>query len=342
MTLRAEQLDSRTREAWDAFVEQQPAATPFQLAGWLAVLREAFRVEPIYRVLIDAGDRIDGVAPMYYSSSLIAGKHIATLDGGILARTPEAGQILLHDATEQARQRGARYLLMRGGVAPTNDVVTTTRVYPCLPLTAGIDAIRGSLGKKMRNQIRRVEKLALTVAHQRSIPHEFYHVFARTQKSLGTPVPPRQLFTALNINLSERVHFFGLADREKLVAGMVCLTFNDQLHSMYAATEHSYQREYANYLLYLRVIEWALDEHIALFNMGRSKPGTGPHAFKLKWRSVDRAVDYCHVPLVKQDSVKGIFGTSHERSALATHWRRLPSWAANWLGPILRRRLPFG
>ena len=101
-------------------------------------------------------------------------------------------------------------------------------------------------------------------------------MFARTQKSLGTPVPPRQLFTALNINLSERVHFFGLADREKLVAGMVCLTFNDQLHSMYAATEHSYQREYANYLLYLRVIEWALDEHIALFNMGRSKAGNRP------------------------------------------------------------------
>ena len=97
------------------------------------MLREAFRVEPIYRVLIDAGDRIDGVAPMYYSSSLIAGKHIATLDGGILARTPEAGQILLHDATEQARQRGARYLLMRGGVGPYQ-----RRGYDhaCVPLPA--------------------------------------------------------------------------------------------------------------------------------------------------------------------------------------------------------------
>src|SRR2546426_12006698 len=80
--------------AWQAFVDAAPEAGCMHHAGWLGVLREAFSVTPCFLLATDGGGIIHGVLPMYRSRSVLAGRHLSSLEGGVLACDPEATRLL--------------------------------------------------------------------------------------------------------------------------------------------------------------------------------------------------------------------------------------------------------
>ena len=68
------------------------------------------------------------------------------------------------------------------------------KVAMTLPLPAGADALWQALDRKVRNQVRKAEKSGLTASQGgRELVPEFYEVFARNMRDLGTPVYARRL-----------------------------------------------------------------------------------------------------------------------------------------------------
>ena len=311
--------------------------------GWVA-----FRLERCLRStigLLEVGRRVwpsCRYSPAYHTQNLLFGSHVNTMEGGLLADHRDAEKSLLDELCNWARQAGARSLTVRGDTKLLDDTFSVARpVWPCLALDGGRESIWGALRKKMRYQLRQAQNSTLRVCHSEQIPKDFYTVFSRVQKNLGTPVIPPRTFTAMNRHLSDNLLFTSLWDDNRLVGGMVCIRLQTTLHSLYAATEPLYQKNYANYLMYLRTIEWAAEQNLIRFNMGRSTPGSSAHAFKQKWKPDDHYGVYKRLSF---RTTKGV-GANKGKSKLldlTRVWRHLPLPVANTLGPILRKRLPFG
>ncbi len=161
---------------------------------------------------------VSGVLPLVEVRSPIFGRALTSLPyvnyGGVLARTPEAADVLLREATRIAHERGLNYVLLRHRQRVFETLpVRTHKVTMLLPLKADPDAMWAGLDRKVRNQVRKGEKSNLTVsAGGLDLLDEFYRIFARNMRDLGTPVYGRGLFSAILEAFPER----GSASRRAL------------------------------------------------------------------------------------------------------------------------------
>jgi|GEM_PF-2495004 serine/alanine adding enzyme len=332
---------------WNEFVLAQPVVNPFHLAQWHEILNHVFQVQPLYRMGCDATGRILGIVPAYFASGLFATPQVATLDGGILSADQRVADSLHAELSLSAGNLGARHVMLKGGAAATGEAVGgsvfSKRIYPVVDLSAGVDFVTQRLNKKMRYQIKKSQALGLEAVQADQVPHSFYAIFARTQRDLGTPVVSRKFFDSMNAVLSPLLNFTGLMHHGRLVAGLVGVSLGDTYYSLYAATDREYQHNYANYLLYLRVMEWACERQLGKFNMGRSSPGTGAYRYKTKWRPVDIEALYRCDFVTRRNRPKDSAILEPASNSIAVKvWKRMPLTVTNVLGPSLRSRLPFG
>jgi len=77
----------------------------------------------------------------------------------------------------------------------------------------------------------------------------------------------------------------------------------------------------------------------AVFDFGRSTPGTGNARFKTQWGALE-------TPLRWNVRAFGARGHASERGnarrdVVASTWRMLPTFLVNRLGPILAARIPY-
>src|SRR5262249_28023984 len=120
--------------------------------------------------------------------------------GGVTCEDEETARLLVDRAISLADQLDVRYLQLRSRQAIDHPRLTTkasikVNVTRALPSTA--DALWSQLGTKVRNQVRKGEKSGVQVAWggEELLP-EFYTVFSRNMRDLGTPVYGRGLFRA--------------------------------------------------------------------------------------------------------------------------------------------------
>src|SRR5262245_33047533 len=182
--------------AWEAFVEARGDATGYHSWRWRKVFSDAFGHEPIY-LIARQGSAITGVLPLVHIKSLLFGRSMTSLPfvnyGGVMADAQETKETLIDAALVVARDRGCDHVELRH----------TERQFPELPCKQHKVAMRLPLGgsmfekldRKVRNRIRKAEKEGLTIDRGgEELLTDFYNVFARNMRDLGTPVYSKRLF----------------------------------------------------------------------------------------------------------------------------------------------------
>ncbi len=186
----------RDAAEWDRFVEARRGASGYHLWAWRGVFSKAFGHESVYLVARN-GERIAGVLPLVFINSRLFGRSLTSLPflnyGGVVAESAEAADALLARAAEVARERRCGHVELRH----------VARQFPQLPckqhkVTMRLQIEPGMwerLDRKVRNQIRKAQKSGLTSeVGGAGLLDEFYRVFARNMRDLGTPVYGRSLF----------------------------------------------------------------------------------------------------------------------------------------------------
>src|SRR5207253_10134116 len=112
---------------------------------------------------------------------------------GVLAEAADVAQALVDEAASLAKAHGCKHVELRHierrfAALPCKQHKVTMR----LPLETGM---WDRIDRKARNQVRKAEKSALTVVRGGvELLPEFYSVFARNMRDLGTPVYSPDLF----------------------------------------------------------------------------------------------------------------------------------------------------
>jgi FemAB-related protein (PEP-CTERM system-associated) len=209
-----------------------------------------------------------------------------------------------------------------------------------LPLPRSTEEAWEAMDRKVRNQIRKAEKSGLT-ASIGGLEHldDFYAIFARNMRDLGTPVYGRELFHRVLTVFSESAHVVIVHYQGKAIAGGILLRHRDTVETPWASSLAEYRSLCPNHTLYWSVMQWAIARQLNVLDFGRSTPDEGTFRFKQQWGAAAS-------PLCWEYS---LFGGSQMpdqspknpkfRAAIEL-WKRCPLWLTNTLGPRLVRSIP--
>jgi FemAB-related protein (PEP-CTERM system-associated) len=330
---------------WQDFVDRMPEAGCMHHAAWYDILRDAFWVEPHFLLATDKHSDVQGVLALYQSDSLITGRHMSSLEEGVLATHPKVARALIGAALRLRDRVGAKYLQIRGPSTDELDAKIIRTVHTVIATSKPEEALWAAVKKKTRWAIRQSLKLPISVQHDPGLKEleSFYLVYAEHMRALGTPVVGFDMFDSIRSRLGiNRLRLYIVRHKARVIGGMLCIINCGRWTDQYAIVRPSEDAEFANYLLYWHAIRDAASHKIPLFDLGRCTPGSNVHLFKRKWGGNDVDVPYHFYPS-KSGSMDdpGLEGLKKRKSLVQRAWSRLPLAVCNRLGPLLRKRLPF-
>jgi FemAB-related protein (PEP-CTERM system-associated) len=327
--------------AWESYVDARGDAAGYHSWHWRQVFAGAFGHEPVYLIAREGG-LITGVLPMVQIKSLLFGRTLTSLPflnyGGVMADGPEIAQALIEAARDEAVARRCSHVELRHVAAQ----------FPSLPCKQHKVSMRlktgpgmwDALDRKVRNQIRKAEKSGLVVERGgAALVGDFYDVFARNMRDLGTPVYSRRLFEEVLRVFPDRaqihvVRLNGLA----IAAGLTYRT-PQMVQLPWASSLRSYNTLCPNVLLYWDAIQFATESGAGVFDMGRSTPNEGTFKFKAQWGA--EPVPLCwEYRLLAGGELPNTSPTNPKFELAVAVWKKLPLQVANRLGPKIVRAIP--
>lgn len=338
-------MDVSDGARWDAYVQQHPDATGYHLYAWRGVFERTFGHKTSY-LLAERDGAVTGVLPLVKFRSPLFGRFLVSLPfvnyGGVLASDEASAHALVARAASLARELKARHVELRHrsrrfeGLAPKEH-----KVSMLLPLAGTVDAMWEGLDRKVRNQIRKAEKSGLA-AEAGGIERldEFYGVYARNMRDLGTPVYARRFFEEVLRTFPDRTEIVVSRHTEsgQPVAAGLTWRWRETVEVPWASSLREFNQMAPNNQLYWTIITRAVAAGAAVLDFGRSTPNEGTFHFKRQWGAAP-------LPLCWEYDLQG--GTLPDQSPknpkfrLAIDlWRRLPLPIANRLGPHIVRSIP--
>ncbi len=340
-TLSVAIAEDRDAPEWDRYVTAHPDASGYHVWAWRGVFARAFGHESIYLAARD-GAGIVGVLPLVFIDSFVFGRSLTSLPflnyGGIAVDSSSAADALLAAATEVAREHRCSHVELRH----------IARRFPALPCKEHKVAMHlrletgmwDRLDRKVRNQIRKAQKSELTSEHGGvELLADFYRVFARNMRDLGTPVYGRRFFEEVLRSFPERTRVHVVRLKGAPVAAGITYRTGRGVEVPWASSVRDYNALCPNHLLYWSVIERAVADGCDRLDFGRSTPNEGTYKFKEQWgaRPVPLFWEYA---LLHGAAIPNASPTNPKFQLAIEMWKKLPVSIATRVGPSIVRAIP--
>jgi FemAB-related protein (PEP-CTERM system-associated) len=237
------------------------------------------------------------------------------------------------------KARGADRVEFRDRTSSLDLVPSREKITVVLPLPGDPEVLwKEGLKAKVRSQVRRPRKAGMTAAVGPHLVDDFYDVFARNMRDLGTPVLPRTLFHKAVEVFPEQTLVCTVESAGTVVAGGLGFLFKGEFELTWASALREYNRDAPNMLLYWSLMEEVIRRNGTAFNFGRCTPGGGTHRFKSQWGGVDEPLHWTGWTPDGRGAAPSAEGSAFQRAV--SLWQKLPLPVANRLGPLVARGLP--
>jgi len=344
MPLQVRTLDEASAPAWDAFVNAMPEGTFFHRAAWAGVIQAAFGHRTFF-VFTERDGAITGVLPLAQVKTLLFGNTLVSTPfcvyGGVLAADADSAAALEAHAASLLRSTGAGAVELRDRVAAVagNEWVGRPDLYVTFRKSIEADHDRNmkAIPRKQRAMVRKGIQNGLTsVCHHDTVG--LHRAYAESVRNLGTPVFSRRYFDVLMHAFGDAADIVTVLDDGQPIAAVMNFYFRDEVLPYYGGgTAHARHRA-GNDFMYWEVMRRAADRGCRLFDFGRSKVGTGAHAFKHNWGFTPVPLPYRY-KLAPGATIPDHNPLNPKYRLFIAAWKRLPLPIANLLGPPIVRGL---
>lgn len=336
-------LEDGSSEQWDGFVRERDGASIYHLAAWRPLIRSMFGHETLY-LYAEHNRQVTGVLPLVRLRSRMFGDYLISMPyfnyGGALAADAAVASMLMRAAADLAHERGCSHVEFRDTEPRHGWPVRTDKVGMELRLPGSIDALWEALGAKLRSQVKRPQKAGAEGASGgRELLPEFYGVFARNMRDLGTPVYALGFFDAILKAFPTQAQITVVRYRGEAVAAGFTLGFRGRLEIPWASANRDYNALSVNMLLYAEVLKRAIADGYTVFDFGRSSIDSGTYRFKKQWDATERQL-YWHYALPPGRDVPRLTPNNPKYRLAIAMWQRLPLFVTNRLGPFIVKNLP--
>jgi len=339
------QATDSDRHDWDAFVDSMEGAESYHPYEWRKVFERVFGHNCIYLISRDDSGSVTGVLPIVQLDSKLFGNFLVSLPCfnycGTLASRETARRELISTAWTVAEKLGASHVELRHRARVNVDLpYRDDKVAMQLGLPESSEELWQKFSSKLRAQIRRPTKEGATCEEGGvELVDDFYAVFSRNMRDLGTPVFPKDLFRKMCDSFPDATRIFVVRLNGKACAAGITYGFRDRLEIPSASSLREYNRASVNMLLYWTVLQYAIRAGYRVFDFGRTTRDSGPYKFKKQWGAQPVQLIWHYV--MKEGGELPQLNPDNPKYRLAINvWRKLPLPIANWIGPHLVKRLP--
>jgi FemAB-related protein (PEP-CTERM system-associated) len=292
------------------------------------------------------GGRTRGLLSLCYVRSLLFGRFLVSLPyvnyGGAMADDDQVAAQLIDQAVQLARDLRVRYLELRHEFNHLHPALTgrqcdKVNMRRALPATA--DELWKRLDSSVRNQVRKGQKNGLTVHWgSRELLPEFYAIFARNMRDLGTPVYGRKLFQMALEQFGDRAELCVVRSDGKALAAALLLHGWGVTEVPSASSLREFNHTNANMLMYWHLLERAVERRQSAFDFGRSSTDSSTHRFKKQWGAEPTPAEWQYHELGASASTMRNSNPRYQR--LIGWWKRLPVAVTRLIGPLVVRGIP--
>ena len=360
------------REIWDKFVLSNANSSFFHLAGWKDVVEQSFGHTSHYMIAIQE-EQITGILPIFEIKSRLFGHSLVSVPfgvyGGVCSMNSNAEDSLMRSAAVLGRLIGVDYIEMRNQFdqltrSPVNqlnelketnwptgkqdnrqtgklDNWITKDLYVTFQREIYSDSKENfkAIPRKQRRMIRQGIKADLiSKIGRREHLKDFYNIYARSVKTLGTPVFPLRYFENI-MNIFSETFILSVWKDNMMVSGVMTFKFKNRLMPYYGGALEKYFQYAVNDFMYWELMRYGCENGFKVFDFGRSKKGTGSFDFKRHWGFEPTELPYMYCLAVKKD-MPNISPANPKYNAMINIWKKLPLSVANWLGPKIVRSIP--
>ena len=333
---------------WDAFVQEQPSAGPYHAFAWKTAVETAYGHRAMYLIAENPAGDIAGVLPLtLIKPPLMKGTLVSQpfCDyGGVLAQDENAAALLVEKARELAHSHRAKLEIRCKEAEPCLEdspdfSVSSHKARMVLDLPGSGETLWKSLKAKVRSQVRRPTKDGMVFKlGAANLADDFYSVFARNMRELGSPVHAKTWIGAVLEVFGDRARAGIVYKEQTPVAGGIILKSGGTVSIPWASALSEYKKSSPNMLLYWGFLEHAADAGAEQFDFGRSTPDEGTYRFKAQWGAKPEPLFWYSTRktgAARSESSRTSGNTKRELAAEV--WRRLPLALTNTIGPVLRK-----
>jgi len=337
------QLDNEI-DAWNAYVSSHPAASIYHRAEWRELIRQTFGHECLYYLARDRDRRVVGVLPLVHLRSRLFGNFMVSMPyfnyGGAIADHPNFERQLMQAANTHADNSGIQHIEYRDSLPREGLPVRSKKVCMLLPLPEHHEVLWEGFSSKLRAQIKRPQHEHPEIL-QGGLEHldDFYTVFARNMRDLGTPVYGKVFFSNILKTFPRESTIVSVRLDGKPVAAAFLIGHGERLEIPWASTIQEVNRLSVNMLLYWEVLKLGIDRHYRVFDFGRSSRDSGTFRFKRQWGAQPQPL-YWHYWLRGGGKLPELNPDNPKYALAINTWKRLPLFVANRLGPAVVKYLP--
>jgi len=329
------------QEEWNTFVEEHPESTFFHQWSWRNVIENTYNFQSNYLVA-KSSEGIQGVLPLFIIKQKTGKKLISvpfSTQGGVLYKTEKAKESLIKQAKDVTIQNNLDYLELR----QEKDIGTNLRTkdYYChmkLKLSPNPDDIWNNADRKLRNAVRKSEKLGLKTDKGLHYLDEFHSIFSANMRDLGTPVDKKEFFMEIIKQFPNQVDIIVAKLDREVIGAVFLLKHKKTIKAEWASSVRKYFGYNASQAMYWRAIEDACKEEFEIFDFGRSIENEGTYLFKKKFGAIPHRLNYKY--FIRRGEMPDTRKTNWKRQIFAKSWSKIPLKITNKLGPKIRKNFP--
>ncbi len=331
--------------AWDHYVSEHSDASTYHLSVWRHILGQAFG-KTWYVVGVLQGSRVVGGIPLVHMQSSLFGNFLVSMPyfnyGGVLVECDEWCSPILDECVALAKQLNVKHIEMRHLKNHYAQLPgKTDKVSMWLPLPSDADALMKSFKPKLRSQIRKGEKNGLGVRDGGiELLDDFYEVFSRNMRDLGTPVYGKSFFQMILEAFPKTARLVVVTNPEgRPIASGFLLGHRGRLEIPWASSLREYNYLQSNMYLYWNCLKYACEQSYGTFDFGRSTLDAPTFKFKKQWGAEPVSHNWHYWLDGKQDVPQLNPQNPKFKLAIAT-WQRLPLFVTKLVGPVIAKHLP--
>ncbi len=326
---------------WAAFVASHPAAGPFHLPAWAAMIAECYRFRAFALLVEDGDGEVLAGLPAIAVRSPFGRRRWVSLPYTdacaplVRADAPRDEVFAALDAYVLAAPAGGLEVRAALPPAPARHPAPAgylhTLALPADP--AGLHPNKGH--RNYRNQ---AVRKGVRVSRGRTAEDmaTFYRLHALTRRRHGVPVQPRRFFDLLLERLIVPGHGFiatAVADGDVLTAA-VYLESNGVLVAKYQGSDPGLPDKRAGYLIDWEMMLYGVAGGCHTLDLGRSEADhEGLRLYKSSWGSAEAPLVYTQLGLAPSAARAGS-GTGGLAAGVI---RRSPVWVCRTLGELFYR-----
>lgn len=320
---------------------------------WKDIIEDTFKHIPYYIELKDNSDITQAVAPIFHIKSFLFGSSLTSMpylnSGGIIYKSKEALMALSDNIRKLGKELNVDYVELRCN----EKIKEYDKSFICkehkstfhLELEDSEDKQLSKFSSKLRSQIKRALKenlsseIILGSNYRDSDLNDFYKVFSRHMRDLGTPVYPKKFFKNVLDSFKDKAVLTIIKVNGKLSSASITIINNDSAEIIWASSLRKYNKYSVNMYMYWKIIKYLISLEITTFDFGRTTKNSGGYKFKKQWGAKEIPL-YWYYFLIKGEKLPNASPENKGFSLPIAIWRRLPLPIANFIGPILTKHLP--